>query len=397
MRSVVLALAAAALVGCAGYGTLVGSVPTDADYRVVTRPAPLPRGRVTADCGPEALAAVLAFHGKPADVDEITRRIYRADLKGTLSTAIAPMAREKGLAAELKPGGVARIREEVGKDAPCIVMVEVRPKLFHFFVVVGYSDGRQQIVCEDYDGAKRLIAYEDLERSWEGAGRFLLALSLASAASEADLGREFEARGDFKRAIEHYRRALKHDPADVDALVGLGTCLHQAGDHAGAREAYERAMRVAPEEPTLCNNLADLYVAMGVRAEEAERLAGLATDAFMKERKRLRDELATAPAAQRRAIQEELKNVDLNVASAFGTLGQARSANGRHELAIAAWKASLDVMALDEFDRRARRLLDIGVSYEKLSMPREARLHYAQGLEVARDPALRARLEERLK
>lgn len=391
---------AAALAGCVGFGVRLSALPPDAaaqGYRVVGRPLTLPRGRVSADCGPEALAAILRYWGRPADVDEITARIYRSDLEGTLSTALPPAARERGLSAELLPGSVGRIRQAIEEEVPPLIMVEIRPKLFHFFPVVGFNDRTGVIVCEDYEGAKVLISYEKLEAAWKPAGFYYLELRPADAHADARAGMDFEAKGDHRRAIEFYRRAIEKDPQSVDALLGLGNCLYATGARERAREAYEKALALAPEDAKVNNNLADLYLSLGTNLPEAERMADKAVELLDARRRDLEKELPTTPSHRRQEMRRELRNAELDLAGAFGTLGQARAANGRHELAVGAWKASLALIPLTEGDWRARRLLEIGKSYAALGMGHEARKHWTEGLEAARDPELRRRLEELLR
>ncbi|MBI2932936.1 MAG: tetratricopeptide repeat protein [Planctomycetes bacterium] len=397
MRAFPLAALSVSIAGCAGFGMRVPALPEGGDYRLVSRSAALPRGRVTADCGPEALCALLLFYGKPADVDEITARVYRRDLQGTLSTAIAPLAREKGLTVTFLRGSVGRLRDAIDRDAPSLIMVEVRPKLYHFFVVVGYSDAKQQIVCEDYDGGKTLISYEELEASWRGTDHYHAELKPADAEGDAAAAIEFEAGGEYRRAIEYYRRALEKEPEHVQTLIGLGNCLNAMGDRAGARQTYEKALTLAPDEPKLCNNLADLYRTIGERLEEAEALAEKAVAEVRKRRTELEQEILTAHPMNRDQIRRDLRDVDLDLAGAFGTLGQVLAARGTHDRAIGAFKASLDQMPSTEVDWKARRLFEIGCSYEELRMGREARKHYTQALEIVTDAELRKAIEGKLK
>lgn len=389
------------VVGCAGPWKQLPALPADASaqgYRIVSRPAPLPHGHVQADCGPEALCAVLRYYGRPADVDEVTARLYRRELKGTLSIALAPMAREKGLAAELKYGNLNQLKHAVDSDAPSIIMVEVRqnPKFFHFFVVVGYNDAKLEVVCESYDGGKYLISYETLEASWRAADYFWLELREAKADDDAELGVEYETKRDYKRAMPFLLRALESDPRHVEALLSLGNCLNETGDLKGARDAYERALRESPDHPKVCNNLADLYVRIGGPLDEAERLAAKAVQGLEQWKVRFETELAKAHPAIVKAVKKDIADTTLDLAATLGTLGQARSAAGRHAAAIAAWEASLALIPEGESDWRARRMYAIGQSYEQLRRLEDARRQYRLALEIVQDPALKVKLEQRL-
>ena len=100
--------------------------------------------------------------------------------------------------------------------------------------------------------------------------------------------------------------------------------------------------------------------------------------------------------ALRTIRQADLKDAAMDLADAFGTLGQAMAANGHHVPAISAWKAACDHYPLTEFDTRAKRLIEIAHSFRALSMPSEARRHLELALREAKDPDLRSRIEAEL-
>jgi len=95
--------------------------------------------------------------------------------------------------------------------------------------------------------------------------------------------------------------------------------------------------------------------------------------------------------------QKEAANVELDLADAAVHPGQARAVNGKHELAIAAWKAAVDRSPLTAFDARAKRLYEIALSFQALSMPAEARRNLDSALREARDPDLRAKITSALR
>ncbi len=402
MRFAVVLLAIAAA-GCSSYGRRVAEVPAGVDgYRLLSRAAHLPQGRVTADCGPEALCAVLSYFGKRADVNELTLRLYRPELEGTLSTVMAQAARERGLAAEYKYGHVSRLRQAVDEDRPTIIMVEVKARVFHFFVISGYNLAKSEIVCEDYGGAKYLVGFEELEKGWTGSGRYLLELRVAKAEDDVSVGFDYESQGEYGRAMDFYERALKQEPEHADAMIGLANCLYAKTETKKARELYERALKIAPDNPTLCNNLADLYIATGVDAAVAERLASRAVAILEDRRRDYERELTQVHPVHRAAIELDAANAALDVAGALGTLGQARLAAKRALPAIEAWRSSMEAFdagvkkippsrpeAEDAPDWRARRLVQIGKAHQSLEMRDDAIADYRRALESAKDPGLR--------
>ena len=55
------------------------------------------------DCGPAALASVLSFRGKTADLERITARVYLPKLRGTLPMDLERYARDEGLRPRRRP------------------------------------------------------------------------------------------------------------------------------------------------------------------------------------------------------------------------------------------------------------------------------------------------------
>jgi len=365
---------------------------------VVPRPVRLPQSRLTEDCGPEAFCAILGYWGKAAEVHEISPLLRDPEAKGTLPSRLAPLARHRGFKVTLAEGSVARLRKAVDRGVPPLIMIESGGGDFHFFVVSGYNDAEGRIVCEEHGGSKRLISYERVEALWEKAGRVLMEIEPATAESDFRAGADRESKGFFGEALFFYRRALQADPDHFGARMGAGNCLLAQGKPEEALEHYRRARELEPDDPRVLNNLAHLHLLLGRDPAEAEQMADRAAARFEEEFRKARENLGRETSPVRRAARErELSWKERDWAYALGTLGQARAAGGKHALAIAAWKASYDHLPLTEADARARRLHEIALSYRAQAMPQEARSHLERALREARDPALRAKIEEALR
>ncbi|MDR3376454.1 MAG: tetratricopeptide repeat protein [Ancalomicrobiaceae bacterium] len=73
-------------------------------------------------------------------------------------------------------------------------------------------------------------------------------------------GKALASNGDFDQALKVVRAANSPTNPDWRLLSAEGAILDQLGDSAGARGAYSTALKIAPEEPTLLNNLALSYL-----------------------------------------------------------------------------------------------------------------------------------------
>jgi tetratricopeptide (TPR) repeat protein len=77
------------------------------------------------------------------------------------------------------------------------------------------------------------------------------------------------ALGNVALAAEGFRRALREDPASVDALNGLAACYDRMGRFDVARSHYEQALALAPNDARLYANLATSLELQGKSAEAA--------------------------------------------------------------------------------------------------------------------------------
>lgn len=92
---------------------------------------------------------------------------------------------------------------------------------------------------------------------------FLAALLLAAVVAQApspaaDAGDAAFERGDFQKAFTEYNTAIADNPADADAVLGLGTLDLYRNDWQNARTYLNRAHHLAPNDPRAVMRLAVL-------------------------------------------------------------------------------------------------------------------------------------------
>lgn len=337
------------------------------------------------------------YWGRPASVEELSRAVRDPRLGGIFSTDVPLLARRKGLTATFSEGSVAKIRRALEREVPPVIMVASGGGDFHFFVLSGFHDGERVVVAEEYEGRKRLIGYEELEEIWPPAGRLFLEMEPSKADDFHRQAANLEAEGLHKEAAVLYRKALDLDADHYEARTGLGNCLLADGKLEAALEEYRRARSVNAADPRLLNNLANVLLELKRDLPEAEAAAEKATAEFEAIWRRAKEEVQRETAPSLRALKgRDLPRLERDLAHALGTLGQARAAAGKHELAVAAFKASYDHFPVTAFDFRAKRLYEIGLSFRALAMPAEGRLHLERALTEAKDAALLDRIRAAL-
>lgn len=135
------ALALAAVLAAAGCGPrrTPPPVPTTA-VAVDGVPFVAQRGR---DCGPAALAMVLGFFGRPQSLEDLTARLYRDDLEGTLTIDLLLEARRQGLEARQVRGDLESLRATLADGRPLLVFLDLGRVAWaprrHFAVAIGLT------------------------------------------------------------------------------------------------------------------------------------------------------------------------------------------------------------------------------------------------------------------
>jgi Flp pilus assembly protein TadD len=92
-----------------------------------------------------------------------------------------------------------------------------------------------------------------------------------NADAQAELGRALFAAGDMGGATETLARANELNPQNPQVLSVLGATLDQQSRHGEAREKYEAALAIAPNDVGTMNNLAMSYALQG-KLPEAEKI-----------------------------------------------------------------------------------------------------------------------------
>lgn len=126
-------------------------------------------------CGPAAMASLLAYWGLPADPEAIAEAIYLPRLQGTLSLDLLLYAERRGLTARLLDPSAEALRAALRAGRPIIVLLNVGGYLvptWHYVVVVGYADGPNAFVAHDGRHRERVFPYEDFGWRWQEAGRW---------------------------------------------------------------------------------------------------------------------------------------------------------------------------------------------------------------------------------
>jgi hypothetical protein len=217
-------------------------------------------------CGPAALATVLAMHSVDVTPEELVDAVFVPSLNGSLPEEITATARRYGMLAYPLQPLVTDLMREVSQGNPVLVFQNLGTGWFpkwHFAVVIGYDLTSQEVILRSGTTNRWLTTLATFERTWSRSGYWALVILPAgsipaSARPERYLqaAYDLEASGRSSAALSAYRVATQRWPDVSTAWMALGNSLYASADYAQAEAAFRKVTRLATGDPKGWNNLA---------------------------------------------------------------------------------------------------------------------------------------------
>ncbi|MEZ4483461.1 MAG: cysteine peptidase family C39 domain-containing protein [Syntrophotaleaceae bacterium] len=129
------------------------------------------------DCGPAALASLLAQRGASVSLAQIRAATYTPSLQGSLLPDMENYARGLGYGTRSGRGDLALLRRMIDAGTPVLIPLEMgrwaltRP---HYLVVFGYDD--RDFIVHAGKQPEMTIAAAELDRRWQKLNRLYLYL-----------------------------------------------------------------------------------------------------------------------------------------------------------------------------------------------------------------------------
>jgi tetratricopeptide (TPR) repeat protein len=227
-------------------------------------------------CGPAALAMVLAFQGETVAPEALADEVFVPGRAGTLQSGLVGAARAHGRVA-YPVRDLDALLAEIAAGRPVIVLQNLGLSwipVWHYAVAIGYDLDRATLRLHSGPEARRVRPLETFERTWARSGHWALAvLPPSTLPARVETSRWLEAASGLERsgrpdaAEAAYRTALARWPDSADAWLALGNALEARGKLAAAADAYRTATGLAPDSGPAWNNLAHALGALGRRDE----------------------------------------------------------------------------------------------------------------------------------
>ncbi|MGH6626954.1 MAG: PA2778 family cysteine peptidase [Burkholderiaceae bacterium] len=233
-------------------------------------------------CGPAALAMAARAAGVAVTPEDLVEQVYLPSRQGSLQLEMLAASRRQGLPAYLLAPKLEALLREVTAGHPVIVLQNLAfsfAPLWHYAVVIGFDRSRNQLILHSGRTERMEMSLFTFERTWARGDHWaMVALAPtrlpvtaepdAYAASVAALERV-----DPRAAQTAYATALQAWPTHRGALLGAGNTAHALGQLDRAATAYRTATRAYADFADAWNNLAQVLLEQGQKAEASEAIA----------------------------------------------------------------------------------------------------------------------------
>ena len=297
------------LCGCASLApqsaTLRETLPRELHERVELKGVPFFPQREY-QCGPAALATLLATYGAKVTPDELVPQVYIPARKGSLQIEMLAAARRHGMVSYQLAPRFGDLLREIAAGNPVIVLQNLGLRDgWHYAVAMGYDYDWGKLYLRSGETERQVLPFAVHEFLWMRSGYWaMVALPPDRIPATADEARWLSAVAALERAGEPrdartaYQTFLKRWPGNANAAVGLANTHHALGELREAEAVLRDAARQHPDSVIVLNNLAQTLSDEGRHAEalpvieRAAALGGPFADAVQQTKRTIQERLA---------------------------------------------------------------------------------------------------------
>lgn len=223
-------------------------------------------------CGPAALATVLAANGAAVTPEELTPQIYLPERQGSLQAEIVAATRRHGRVPYVLDTTIKALLAEVAAGTPVLIMqnlgIASLPQ-WHYAVVIGYDGPADRLLLRSGTTERQAMNRVRFQGTWARAGNWaMVAVMPDQPPATADSGNWLQAASALEElnqaalAAEAYRAATVRWPDQALTWQALANARYAEGDLPGAQAALRRALALAPSAAAH-NNLAHVLHQQG--------------------------------------------------------------------------------------------------------------------------------------
>ncbi|HSV35724.1 MAG TPA: PA2778 family cysteine peptidase [Ramlibacter sp.] len=233
-------------------------------------------------CGPAALATVLAYSGVAVTPEPLVSQVFLPARQGSLQIEmLAAPRRYDRVAYQLEPR-YADLLREVAAGNPVVVLQDVGPMFtqWHYAVVNGFDYPSGTIWLRSGTKAREALPFTAFERTWIKSSYWAMVVAppdrIPVSATETRWMSALLAMaraGGAQAATKGYEAALKRWPDSLPAAVGLANQHHAGGAYDEAVAVLRAAQLRHPQSVIVINNLAQALSDQGRHAEALAQIS----------------------------------------------------------------------------------------------------------------------------
>ncbi|RYY82939.1 MAG: tetratricopeptide repeat protein [Comamonadaceae bacterium] len=238
-------------------------------------------------CGPAALATVLAATGIDVTPEPLVPQVWLPGRRGSLQLEMLAAARRYGRVSYVLAPRYGDLLREVAAGNPVLVLQDVGlvGTTWHYAVVNGYDYPSGTIYLRSGLRERQEMPFTAFERSWLASGYWAMVVTPpdripATATEDAWVNAVLAmARVADRGAVTvAYAAALKRWPDNQAAAVGLANQYHATGQLEQAAAVLREAHRRHPASAIVGNNLSQVLSDLGRNREALALIEPLAAD-----------------------------------------------------------------------------------------------------------------------
>lgn len=278
-----IAVLASAGAGCTSHGPVIEpQLEAGQGLRVELEGTPFFPQRGD-QCGPAALATVLAAAGAEVSPELLAAEVYLPGRHGSLQPELLAATRRHGRVPYLLPPAADALFATVAGGRPVLLLQKLGAGPWpgwHYAVLVGYDAARDRVVLRSGTERRKQMSARGLLASWERAGRWAMAaLAPGELPPAADFTRYLqavaglEAVGRPDLALPGYQAAARAWPDQSLPRLAVANVAYARGDLAGAELGLREALRLDPGNVAARNNRAEVLRQLGCGAAARRDIA----------------------------------------------------------------------------------------------------------------------------
>ena len=227
-------------------------------------------------CGPAAMATVLAQTGLAVTPEKLTDQLYLPARQGSLQVEMLAAPRRWGRVGYLLAPRYADVLREVAAGNPVIVLQDVGDFFteWHYAVLAGFNYDKGDLYLRSGTEQRLVLPFTFFERTWIKSGYWAMVVTApgkipvtATEPGWINAMVALERGGDRDATIAGYQAALQRWPDNLPAAIGLANQHHQRGALMEAAQVLRKALQHHPLSTVAMNNLAQTLSDQGRNSE----------------------------------------------------------------------------------------------------------------------------------